>query len=340
MSRSMDSSLLTSVLQLMYGVSFSMTLHTRATNMSIFLCQTFQVTMWMLASLQWALRGGDFQLFHAYLFTVGELPSLKRSQRVQTPENQWLENYIFRELLGLGREYLVTFCRQNSSICLGKKIAQISVNWTLVIVDDWYGWCFPLVCRRWNRLEKHGRRWQENVLMTKSVKLRRGEDKNPDCLVNAGAHTAQLYWDHFKNHYTDPILNPSHCSNTSERGATDLRRRYSQYHHLLPEYVGHLRKIVMLQPYWWHTSNWQSVSIRWNKVLQSYVTGNVAKVANQLFHFLVIHTSPTFLLTFKIEVFLQVKMAPTQTTKIWCPTKFPSCWKWISSSKNIIFVFF
>ena len=122
MSRSMDSSLLTSVLQLMYGLSFSMTLHTRVTNMSIFLCQTFQVTMWMLASLQWALRGGDFQLFYAYVFTVGELPSLKRSQRVQTPESQWLENYIFRELLGLGREYLVTFCRQNSSICLGKKL--------------------------------------------------------------------------------------------------------------------------------------------------------------------------------------------------------------------------
>lgn len=98
-----------------------------------------------------------------------------------------------------------------------------------------------------------------------------------------GAHTTQLYRDHFKNHYTDPVLNPSHCSNTSEWGATD-RRRYSQYYHLLPEYIGHLRKIVMLQPYWWYTSNWQSVSTRWNKALQLYVTGNVAKVANQLFH--------------------------------------------------------
>lgn len=143
----MDSSLLTSVLQLMYALSFSMTLHTRVTNMSIFLCQTFQVTMWMLASLQWVLRGGDFQLFYAYVFTVGELPSLKRSQRVKTPENQWLENYIFRELLGLGRVFGDVLPAKLEHL-FKKKIAQISVNWTLVIVDDSYGWCFPLVCRR------------------------------------------------------------------------------------------------------------------------------------------------------------------------------------------------
>ena len=219
MSRSMDSSLLTSVLQLMYGLSFSMTLHTRVANMSIFLCQTFQVTMWMLASLQWVLRGGDFQLFYAYVFTVGELPSLKRSQRVKTPENQWLENYIFRELLGLGRVFGDVLPAKLEHL-FRKNIAQISVNWTLVIVDDSYGWCFPLVCRRWNRLAKHGRSWQENVLMTKSLKLRRREDKNPDCLVNAGAHTIQLYGIISKTSILIPFLthHSSLCSNTSEWG--------------------------------------------------------------------------------------------------------------------------
>ena len=44
--------------------------------------------------------------------------------------------------------------------------------------------------------------------------------------------------------------------------------------------------------------------------------------------FLVIHTSPTFLLTFKIEVFLQVKMAPPQTTHEMMSNKIRQLLKW------------
>ena len=68
---------------------------------------------------------------------------------MKTPENPWLENYIYQRAVRFrDKVFGDVFAGKTRAICLGKKMAQISVNWTLVIVDDSYGWCFPLVCRR------------------------------------------------------------------------------------------------------------------------------------------------------------------------------------------------